>query len=225
MKNIESLLSLPSSWQNQLDREEITPDLNEPVEKVKAKIDQNISIYPPLKDIYNAFKFCNFNNTKIVIFGQDPYHQKDTANGLAFAVNAGHKIPPSLRNIYKEIQNDIGIVKYDSGDLHEWAAQGVLLLNSSLTVEDSSPGSHEKIGWDNLIFSIIKLLNKKGNVVFMLWGANSINKKKLIDESTNYVLTAPHPSPLSSYRGFFGCKHFSKANNFLETKKIKPILW
>lgn len=225
MKNIESLLSLPSSWQSQLDREDITSDLNELVEKLKAKIDQNISIYPPLKDIYNAFKFCNFNNTKIVIFGQDPYHQKDTANGLAFAVNAGHKIPPSLRNIYKEIQNDIGIVKYGSGDLYEWAAQGVLLLNSSLTVEDSSPGSHEKIGWDNLIFSIIKLLNKKGNVVFMLWGANSIAKKKLIDESINYVLTAPHPSPLSSYRGFFGCKHFSKANNFLETKKIKPILW
>ena len=225
MKNIESLLSLPSTWQNQLNKEDIVINLREPIDKLQAKINRNISIYPPLKDIYNAFRFCSFDNTKIVIFGQDPYHQKDTANGLAFAVNTGHKIPPSLRNIYKEIQNDIGIIKYDSGDLQEWASQGVLLLNSSLTVEDSSPGSHMKIGWDNLILSIIQLLNKKGNIVFMLWGGKSISKKNLIDETVNYVLTAPHPSPLSSYRGFCGCKHFSKANNFLESKKIKPISW
>ena len=156
-------------------------------------------------DIYNAFKLCSFKDTKVVILGQDPYHQKGVANGLAFSVNKGKKIPASLRNIYKEIHSDLGVVTHHSGDLSSWARQGVLLINFSLTVEDSKPGSHFSIGWSNVVESVIEILNKKHNLVYLLWGANSISKRHLINETRHVVFTAPHPSPLSAYRGFLGC--------------------
>jgi len=225
MHKIESLLNLPKDWNKELNKSNLSPDIDRPVNHLKALGDNIILVYPPVDSIYNAFQLCTYSNTKVVILGQDPYHQKDVANGLAFAVNRGKKIPPSLRSIYKEISDDIGSIIYSSGDLEGWAKQGVLLLNSCLTVEDSKPRSHQSIGWGQLTDNIVKLLNLKGGIVFILWGADSISKRSLIDENVNLVLTAPHPSPLSSYRGFFGCKHFSMANKYLISKKQKPIQW
>lgn len=225
MHKIESLLNLPKDWNKELNKSNLSPDIDRPVNHLKALGDNIILVYPPVDSIYNAFQLCTYSDTKVVILGQDPYHQKDVANGLAFAVNRGKKIPPSLRSIYKEISDDIGSIIYSSGDLEGWAKQGVLLLNSCLTVEDSKPRSHQSIGWGQLTDNIVKLLNLKGGIVFILWGADSISKRSLIDENVNLVLTAPHPSPLSSYRGFFGCKHFSMANKYLISKKQKPIQW
>ena len=225
MHKIESLLNLPKDWNKELNKSNLSPDIDRPVNHLKALGDNIILVYPPVDSIYNAFQLCTYSDTKVVILGQDPYHQKDVANGLAFAVNRGKKIPPSLRSIYKEISDDIGSIIYSSGDLEGWAKQGVLLLNSCLTVEDSKPRSHQSIGWGQLTDNIVKLLNLKGGIIFILWGADSISKRSLIDENVNLVLTAPHPSPLSSYRGFFGCKHFSMANKYLISKKQKPIQW
>lgn len=225
MHKIESLLNLPKDWNKGLKKSNLSPDIDRPINHLKALGDDIILVYPPVDSIYNAFQLCTYSNTKVVILGQDPYHQKDVANGLAFAVNRGKKIPPSLRSIYKEISDDIGSIIYSSGDLEGWAKQGVLLLNSCLTVEDSKPRSHQSIGWGQLTDNIVKLLNLKGGIVFILWGADSISKRSLIDENINLVLAAPHPSPLSSYRGFFGCKHFSMANKYLISKKQKPIQW
>lgn len=225
MHKIESLLNLPKDWNKGLKKSNLSPDIDRPINHLKALGDDIILVYPPVDSIYNAFQLCTYSNTKVVILGQDPYHQKDVANGLAFAVNRGKKIPPSLRSIYKEISDDIGSIIYSSGDLEGWAKQGVLLLNSCLTVEDSKPRSHQSIGWGQLTDNIVKLLNLKGGIIFILWGADSISKRSLIDENVNLVLTAPHPSPLSSYRGFFGCKHFSIANEYLISKKQKPIQW
>lgn len=225
MHKIESLLNLPKDWNKELNKSNLSPDIDRPVNHLKALGDNIILVYPPVDSIYNAFQLCTYTDTKVVILGQDPYHQKDVANGLAFAVNRGKKIPPSLRSIYKEISDDIGSIIYSSGDLEGWAKQGVLLLNSCLTVEDSKPRSHQSIGWGQLTDNIVKLLNLKGGIIFILWGADSISKRSLIDENVNLVLTAPHPSPLSSYRGFFGCKHFSIANEYLISKKQKPIQW
>lgn len=225
MHKLQALYRLPNDWEKEINSPELKRSLNTTIDYLCSRIEKNISIYPPIQNIYSAFNLCSFTNTKLVIFGQDPYHQDTEANGLAFAVNKGNRIPPSLKNIYKEIKNDIGFVINDTGNLDEWAKQGVLLLNTSLTVEDSKPGSHSKIGWDNLINLVICKLNKKGNVVFLLWGEKAITKRKLIDENTNYVLTAPHPSPLSSYRGFFGCCHFSKANKILLKNYNQVISW
>ena len=225
MHKLQSLYKLPNDWGDEINPSELKLNLNTTIDYLCSRIDKNIAIYPSIQNIYNAFNLCSFSNTKLVIFGQDPYHQDSVANGLAFAVNRGNKIPPSLKNIYKEIKNDIGFVVNDSGNLDEWAKQGVLLLNSSLTVEESKPGSHSKIGWDNLINLVINKLNKKGNIVFLLWGEKAISKRKLIDEVMNHVLTAPHPSPLSSHRGFFGCSHFSKANKILLKNYNQGISW
>jgi uracil-DNA glycosylase len=225
MHKLQSLYKLPNDWGDEINPSELKLNLNTTIDYLCSRIEKNIAIYPSIQNIYNAFNLCSFSNTKLVIFGQDPYHQDSVANGLAFAVNRGNKIPPSLKNIYKEIKNDIGFVINDSGNLDEWAKQGVLLLNSSLTVEESKPGSHSKIGWDNLINLVINKLNKKGNIVFLLWGEKAILKRKLIDEVMNHVLTAPHPSPLSSHRGFFGCSHFSKANKILLKNYNQGISW
>jgi uracil-DNA glycosylase len=225
MNEFNKLKQLPNDWDQEFKLSGIPLDLFLPIERLKELQDIQSEIYPDIDNVYNAFKLCSFKDTKVVILGQDPYHQKGVANGLAFSVNPGCKIPASLRNIYKEIESDVDAEINKNGDLNQWAEQGVLLLNCSLTVEDSKPGSHSSFGWENITDSVIKLLNKKSNIVFLLWGAHSIKKRYLIDESKNIVFTAPHPSPLSAYRGFFGCKHFTKTNLYLSKNRIKTINW
>ncbi len=183
-------------------------------------------IYPAEKDMFNALKFTPLSEVKVVILGQDPYHQPKQAHGLAFSVLKGCPIPASLRNMYKELQDDLGITPVQHGYLEEWARQGVMLLNTVLTVEDSKPGSHQMFGWQEFTTTVIKSINaKQSPVVFMLWGSFAAQYESLIDTRKHLVLKAAHPSPLSAYRGFFGCKHFSKANNFLTSKNLDPINW
>jgi len=183
-------------------------------------------IYPKKENIFKAFELCTYKDLKVVIVGQDPYHQKDQAQGLAFSTPNRIKNPPSMVNIIKEIIDDIGNCACLDGNLTPWAKQGVLLINTILTVEDSKPKSHEKKGWEIFTDTIIKYISKnKENIIFILWGAPAIQKAKLIDATKHPILTAPHPSPLSAYRGFFGCKHFSKTNNILKNFNKKEITW
>jgi uracil-DNA glycosylase len=188
---------------------------------------QNKVCYPPLDLVFSAFEKCSFSNLKVVIVGQDPYHGAGQANGLAFSVKENIGLPPSLRNIFKELQLDIGIPIPKSGDLSFWAKQGVLLLNTTLTVAESKAGSHQKKGWEDFTDSIIQTINnKKENIVFLLWGAFAQNKCKKINESKHFILKAKHPSPLSAnFGGWFGQKHFSQANSYLESKGITKIDW
>tara|TARA_B110000967_G_scaffold104301_1_gene106930 strand:- start:1014 stop:1709 length:696 start_codon:yes stop_codon:yes gene_type:complete len=182
--------------------------------------------FPPVKDIFNAFEMCSFSNTKIVILGQDPYHGKGQAHGLSFSVPEGMKIPPSLRNIFKELTSDLGVDSPTQGDLTSWAKQGVLLLNATLTVRKSKPVSHQKQGWEEFTDSVIKTIsNKKESVVIVLWGKFAEQKVSLIDESKHCIITSSHPSPFSAHRGFLGSKPFSKTNEFLEKKGIEKIDW
>ncbi|MDE5810739.1 MAG: uracil-DNA glycosylase [Muribaculaceae bacterium] len=183
-------------------------------------------IYPPGRQIFAAFDACNFEDVKVVIIGQDPYHGPGQANGLCFSVNDGVKLPPSLVNIYKEIADDLGKPMPESGNLERWARQGVLLLNSVLTVEPGQAGAHQGKGWEQFTDAVVEAINQRlDGVVFMLWGSYAISKGAKIDRSRHLVLTAPHPSPLSAYRGFFGCKHFSKANDYLRAKGKGAIEW
>lgn len=182
--------------------------------------------YPPAAKIFAAFDSTPFENVKVVIIGQDPYHGPGQANGLCFSVNPGIDIPPSLRNIFQEIHSDTGAPVPASGDLSRWAAQGVLLLNASLTVREHQPKSHSGIGWETFTDAAVHAVaEKRDNVVFLLWGSDAIRKGAFIDRSRHLVLTAPHPSPLSAYRGFFGCHHFSKANEYLTAHGKTPIQW
>lgn len=183
------------------------------------------TIYPDKNNIYNALKLTPPDKVKVVILGQDPYINKDQANGLSFSVQPGIAIPPSLRNIFREQRKDLGIIQPNSGDLTKWAEQGVLLLNTTLTVRAGLSNSHQGKGWGIFTDSIIKYLGQKENIVFMLWGNNAKAKRKLIDSSKNLILEAAHPSPLSATRGFFGCQHFSKANNYLIEHNLSPIDW
>ena len=183
------------------------------------------TIYPDKNNIYNALKLTPPDKVKVVILGQDPYINKDQANGLSFSVQPGIAIPPSLRNIFREQRKDLGIIQPNSGDLTKWAEQGVLLLNTTLTVRAGLSNSHQGKGWGIFTDSIIKYLGQKENIVFMLWGNNAKAKRKLIDSSKNLILEAAHPSPLSATRGFFGCQHFSKANNYLIEHNLPPIDW
>ncbi len=184
------------------------------------------TIYPPPKFIFRAFEMCSFDAVKVVILGQDPYHGKGQANGLSFSVNDGVALPPSLQNIFKEIESDIGVSVEKTGNLDRWAQQGVLLLNATLTVENSHPGSHQKKGWEEFTDRVIQLLSeKKSNLVFVLWGRYAQEKGAHIDTSRHLVLKSPHPSPFSAYSGFFGCKHFSKANEYLQSHGKKEIDW
>ncbi len=183
-------------------------------------------IFPPASKIFAAFDLCPFSKVKVVIIGQDPYHGDGQANGLAFSVAPGIEIPPSLVNIFQEIHDDLGSPVPADGDLTRWAKQGVLLLNNSLTVRAHTPASHSSIGWDRVTDAAIKALSdKREHIVFLLWGSHAQRKLPLIDRNKHLVLTAPHPSPLSAYRGFFGCKHFSKTNSYLIANGIDPILW
>lgn len=183
-------------------------------------------IYPKKENIFKAFELCSYKELKVVILGQDPYHQKDQAQGLAFSTPNHIKNPPSMVNIIKEVLSDTGDCQCLDGDLTPWAKQGVLLINTILTVEDSKPKSHEKKGWEIFTDTIIKYISTyKENIIFILWGGPAIKKTKLIDDKKHHILTAPHPSPLSSYRGFFGCKHFSKTNALLKDLGKEEIIW
>ncbi len=182
--------------------------------------------YPPKELIFNALKLTSFKDTKVVIVGQDPYHGKNEAHGLSFSVTLGTKMPPSLRNIFLELKNDLGIDRKDNTDLTDWAKQGVLLLNAVLTVKKDTPASHRNLGWELLTDYIIKLLNnKKEPVVFILWGNFAKEKAKYITNPIHYIIKSPHPSPFSANSGFFGSKPFSKTNNFLIKNNKEPIKW
>ena len=184
------------------------------------------TIYPPKNYIFNALKLTSFKDTKVVIVGQDPYHEEHQAHGLSFSVQKGVKLPPSLQNIYKELEADLDIKPRVDGDLTGWARQGVLLLNAVLTVEKGHAGSHRNMGWELLTDYIIKVLNTKSTpVVFILWGNFAKEKAKLITNSIHYIIMSPHPSPFSAYSGFFGSRPFSKANNYLTTHGLTPIDW
>ena len=222
---IDTDIRLPKDWEYQLIKGSGLKSLERPITHIKKEILNKKNISPNQKDIFRAFEFCSFSSTKVVIFGQDPYFQNGVANGLAFSVNEGKKIPASLKNIYKEINNDVGEIKNKKGSLDDWTKQGVLLLNSSLTVEVGIPGSHSNIGWANFICEVVKILSNKTNVVFILWGNHAKKYLKFIDANNNLILTSSHPSPLSAHRGFTGCKHFSQCNKYLINKNIKKIDW
>lgn len=184
------------------------------------------TVYPPGREIFRAFDCTDFDDVKVVIIGQDPYHGPGQANGLCFSVREGVALPRSLKNIFKEIQNDLGKPIPKSGDLERWAQQGVLLLNATLTVRASDPGSHQNKGWEQFTDAVIKAISKnKSNVVFLLWGAYAQKKGDIIDRNKHLVLMSAHPSPFSADRGFFGNKHFSKTNEYLKMKGLKEIDW
>jgi uracil-DNA glycosylase len=206
---------------------EFDKDYFKKLESFLAKEYQKKNIYPPSNNIFKAFNASTFEGTKVVIIGQDPYHQRGQAHGLSFSVDKNVKVPPSLKNIFKEIENDLEHPsKLNDGCLEDWASQGVLLLNSILTVEDSKPMAHQNQGWEIFTDKVIEILDtQKENLVFMLWGKPAESKAKNVDSKRHLVLTAPHPSPLSSYRGFFGCKHFSKCNDYLKRNGQRPISW
>lgn len=185
------------------------------------------TVYPPPKFIFRAFELTPFDSVKVVILGQDPYHGAGQANGLCFAVNQGVRLPPSVQNIYKEIETDLGHKSaYPNGDLEEWAKQGVLLLNSTLTVSEKSPGSHQNQGWEEFTDAVIKKLSdERDHLVFILWGAYAQKKGSVIDATKHLVIKSPHPSPFSAYSGFFGSQPFSKCNNYLSLFGEEPINW
>jgi uracil-DNA glycosylase len=194
-------------------------------EKIKEEY-SNYVVYPKSDDVFNAFHLTPLKKVKVVIIGQDPYHEPGQAHGLSFSVKPEIDIPPSLQNIYKELQNDIGTYIPDNGYLVKWAEQGVLLLNTILTVRAHQAMSHSKIGWNEFTDAAIKIVNNQDRpIVFMLWGKPAQAKESMLNNSKHLILKAPHPSPLSAYRGFFGCKHFSKANEFLIANGETPIDW
>ncbi len=187
---------------------------------------KHYNIYPDMYDLFNALKYVSYEDTKVVILGQDPYHGRGQAHGFSFSVKEDVPIPPSLLNIYKELNNDLGLFIPDNGNLTKWAKQGVLLLNTVLTVREKSPNSHRGKGWEILTDRIIELLNKRNKpMVFILWGANAKSKERLITNKNHLILKSVHPSPLSAYRGFFGSKVFSRTNEFLRANNMGEIDW
>lgn len=219
-------IQLESSWKAVLNNE-FNQDYFKQIkqfilqEKAKGK-----EVFPPGKLMFNAFNLTPFNQVKVVIIGQDPYHGLGQAHGLSFSVPTGIKIPPSLQNIYKEIQSDLGLSIPNHGNLESWAKRGVLMLNAVLSVNSGEPASHKAAGWENFTNAVIYYLSQqRSNLVFMLWGRFAQEKELLIDAHKHLILKAAHPSPFSAYQGFMGCKHFSKANEFLKLKGIEPIDW
>lgn len=183
-------------------------------------------VYPPADEIFNAFHFTPLSKVKVLLLGQDPYHNVNQAHGLSFSVKPGNEIPPSLQNIYKELQDDLGCYVPNNGYLKKWADQGVLLLNTVLTVRAHQANSHQNQGWEMFTDAVIQAVNAQDRpIVYLLWGAPAGKKAAMLNNPKHLVLKAPHPSPLSAYRGFFGCKHFSKCNEFLEQNGIEPIDW
>ncbi|MFD2890627.1 uracil-DNA glycosylase [Flavobacterium chuncheonense] len=223
-------IKIENSWQNQLQNEFEKDYFNALMDNLEEEY-QNFECYPPKDLIFNAFNQCGFENTKVVILGQDPYHGEGEANGLAFSVNDGVKIPPSLRNIYREINAEYDTIfepiEQSSGNLERWAQQGVLLLNATLTVRKDTPNSHKHLHWQQFTDAVISLLShEKEHLVFILWGAFAQKKAKLIDEKKHLILTSGHPSPMSANQGkWFGNNHFFKTNNYLKNKGLNQVNW
>ena len=220
-----NILNFPDTWLEPLGKgfcHDFLDKMESKFLKLKA---QDRSIFPPSSSIFRALELVNFFEVKVLILGQDPYHGLGQANGLSFSVNKEINIPPSLKNIFLELKNDLNIPISGHGDLTLWAEQKILLLNSVLTVEQGVPNSHQEIGWEKLTNNIISQLSKRGNMIFVLWGKSAQKKFNLIDKKQNNILIAPHPSPLSAYRGFFGCKHFSRINQILRENGSSEIDW
>ena len=219
-------VQIEESWKQNLKDEFDKIYFQQIVTFLKAEKSAGKIIYPPGPLIFNAFNKTPFSKVEVVLLGQDPYHNKGQAHGLSFSVPDGIPKPPSLINIFKELESDLGIAPPKNGNLERWAMQGVLLLNASLTVRQNEPGSHSKIGWLQFTDSVISKIsdNKKG-IVFLLWGKFAQEKQSLIDETKHYVLKAAHPSPFSADKGFFGCRHFSKTNDLLVLQHKRPIDW
>ena len=214
-----------NSWDIYL-KEEFNKDYFKEILKQVEKEYKEKTCYPPKNEIFNAFRYTTYENLKVVIIGQDPYHGENQAEGLSFSVKNTVSRPPSLQNIFKELESDLGIKVSNNNSLIPWAKEGVLLLNAALTVEEKKPASHQMIGWETFTDEVIKVIDKKEEpVVFILWGNFARNKKKLITNPNHFIIESPHPSPFSAYNGFFGSKPFSKTNKFLESKQIKPINW
>ncbi len=223
-----NLLNLNREWNKELKDYFLTKNWKNLSNFIKNECEnKNIKIFPEFKNIFNAFNLTSFSKIKVVILGQDPYHDEGQAVGLSFSVPKGFTLPPSLKNIYKEIERDLNIKKdFTDGNLEKWAEQGVFLLNSILTVEAHEPASHKNKGWEEFTdFVIKKISDKKNNTVFILWGNYAKSKKILIDTKKHLVLESAHPSPFSAYNGFFGCKHFSKCNKYLKKYKKGIISW
>ena len=213
------------SWIELLKEEFLSPYFLT-LEKTLSKAYSKELVYPPKEDIFSALNLTPFSKVKAVIIGQDPYHGPNQAHGLSFSVKDGVRIPPSLVNIFKELHSDLNITAPKDGNLNAWAKQGVLLLNNQLTVLEGLPMSHKDIGWNEFTDRVIELISeRRENIVFILWGSPAQKKGKAVDTKKHFVLKSVHPSPLSSYRGFFGSKPFSQANDFLKSKDIKPIDW
>lgn len=219
------MINVQNDWHPFFDREQVQPYYLELRDFLIGEY-RSKTIYPPMGEIFNAFKLCTFENTKVVIVGQDPYHEEGQAMGLSFSVREGTEEPPSLQNIHKEIINEGVETGPWSSDLSRWARQGVLLLNSTLTVQAHRAASHASKGWETLTDRAITMLGRDERPkVFMLWGSYARSKKALIESKNHLILEAVHPSPLSAYRGFFGCGHFKKCNEFLKQTNQKEIIW
>ena len=219
-------VKIEPSWKNILEKEFDKDYFSKLAEFVRSEYKYS-TVYPVARFVFRAFELTPFDKVKVVILGQDPYHQPNQANGLAFSVNDGIKIPPSLVNIYKELESDLGVKTLNKGGcLDGWAKQGVLLLNATLTVKANQAGSHQNKGWEEFTDSVIKLLSdKKENLVFILWGNYALKKGQIIDENKHLVIKSAHPSPLSAYNGFFGSKPFSQTNSYLIFSNQEPINW
>jgi uracil-DNA glycosylase len=219
-------VKIESSWKEILKDEFHKSYFQQIVLHLKTERATGTTVYPTGSQIFNAFEKTTFDKVKVVILGQDPYHNPQQAMGLSFSVPDGIAIPPSLQNIYKELKTDIGLEIPKTGNLIKWAEQGVLLLNAVLTVRANEPASHSKIGWMNFTDAVIKKIsNEKTGVIFLLWGKFAQDKQTLVDATKHFVLKAAHPSPLSAHNGFFGCKHFSKTNELLIKQMLEPIDW
>ena len=220
-----NIFNFPDTWIEPLGKGFCQDFLDEIDLKFSKLNDGNVNIFPPINSVFRALELVHFKEAKILILGQDPYHGLGQANGLSFSVNKKIAIPPSLKNIFLELKNDLNIPISSHGDLTSWAKQKILLLNSILTVEQGRPNSHQEFGWEQLTNKIISQLSLRGNMIFVLWGNIAQKKFHLIDKRENTILCAPHPSPLSAYRGFFGCNHFSEINKILKENGSQEINW
>jgi uracil-DNA glycosylase len=220
-------VKIETLWAEKLKDEFTLPYFKYLTTTIREKYLNGEAIFPPAPLIFNAFSLCPFDQVKVVLLGQDPYHGTGEAHGLCFSVPNGVRIPPSLKNIFKEIETDLQVqVSPMTGNLESWARQGILLLNATLTVAKDSPGSHQGLGWETFTDAVIKKLSQeKSGIVFLLWGKFAGTKSSLIDESKHLILKAPHPSPFSVHTGFFGCRHFSQTNSYLKSKGLTPINW